>query len=159
MKALYNVIMRRYVILAIFLFFLLLIVAPLPYISRVPANCIQPINGACINYQNAIQFSEPLILSLVKRTQNIKYEHTNNFSRVAGKILYSNLEGGCTILIFDDNKDLEEPYFGRFTISEEDKGKFDFRNNQYVVLQGKPIKLPFSMSCPQYGYAIEKVIQ
>ena len=93
----------------------------------------------------------------MKTSQYPEFGFAPDFSWVSGKIGVNRLEGGCTVLIFDNKQTPTPPYYGRLAISKEDATKFDLFSGKHIIAEGKLGANQFSMACPSQSYDIENI--
>lgn len=87
-----------------------------------------------------------------------KYGYSPDYSWIAGRIEYYDLEGGCYSIIFS-NEDSETNYHGKLSIQPQslvkEKG---LKEGDFVILKGKIGKPKFSMACYPINYEVGEIL-
>ncbi|MFH1955691.1 MAG: hypothetical protein ABIJ36_02130 [Patescibacteria group bacterium] len=88
-----------------------------------------------------------------------KYGHSENFSWVAGKLIYHSIEGGCWTLEFEENRTTQtEEYHGVLALKIPNRLITRFKHSTYVVVYGKVVGQNFSMACPPTIYEVNDIV-
>lgn len=155
----------KLILLVILLLSAIIFFSPWPYLSYQETGCEdnRP-DVVCTRFKRTINFSSSFfqkIIINIKTKKYPQYGYAPDFSWVAGKVEYRNLEGGCFILNFDKKPPSLEgsslPFHGLLALGNQQGPRFDLQPNSYVIIFGKLGESKFSMSCPPQNYIIEKV--
>lgn len=151
--------MKKLIIILLFLL-LILFISPIPSLSYIEQGCIAPRGVVCTGgFRKVVVLKNSILRRIISKSltkRYPKYGYASDFSWVAGRIEFYELEGGCTILEFSN--DTNAPHHGLLAISKEQAGQYDLIEGRYVVLEGKLGESRFSMSCPPQNYIIERIL-
>ena len=154
----------KIILLIIFLLSIIILFFPQPYIDNQEVGCEDNNPEVmCTNFKKVLKFSDSFFQKIIQTKKTKKYPQYGfapDFSWVAGKVKYENLEGGCFYLDFDKEThsgDGSRPFYGLLALGNEQGHQFDLQPNSHVILFGKLGKSQFSMACPPQNYIIEKI--
>ena len=98
----------------------------------------------------------------VNKIEYPKYGHSKDFSWVSGKLERYVLEGGCWVLLFEEdrgsNQNKTEEYFGILALKVPINLINKLQDKKFVVVQGRVVGQKFSMACPPNIYEVSSLI-
>lgn len=140
---------------------LALILSPIPYFEKEDRWCLSDPPKLCSTkgWHLGPSLWQKISRQLEKPVSAYpKYGYSPDFSWIAGRIEYYDLEGGCYSIIFS-NESSETNYHGRLSIQPQslvkEKG---LKEGDFVVLKGKIGETKFSMACYPTNYEAEEIL-